>query len=108
MTSNRSKMRILSFHHIQNNGAFLFVFSLLKLLRQEFNGLDIKIIDYKSNRLAIREYLKRFNIFQRIPQFYLKRARMWDEQIKMYLDLDQDFSHFSGEKALQEFFCPQI
>ena len=105
MTSRRSEMRILSFHHIPNNGAFLFVISLLKLLQREFSDLDIKIVDYKSNRLAIHHYLKRWRILQGIPQFYMQRARMWDEQIKMYLDLDRSFPHYAGEKAMQRFFA---
>ncbi len=99
----RKKMRILSFHHIQNNGAFLFAFSLVKLLKQEFSDFDVKILDYKSTRLATYEYLKRFKVFQGIPLFYSKRARMWDGQLKTHLDLDRDFPHFVGDKSLQNY-----
>ncbi len=98
------KMRILSFHHIPNNGAFLFTYSLLELLQQEFDEFDVKILNYKSNRLAIYEYLKRFKFFQRIPLFYMTRARIWRKQLEIYFKLDSDIPHFAGEKKLQEYF----
>ncbi|MDH5561925.1 MAG: polysaccharide pyruvyl transferase family protein [Deltaproteobacteria bacterium] len=97
-------MRILSFHHIPNNGAFLFAYSLLELFQQEFNEFDVKILDYKSNRLATYEYLKRFKFFQNPPLFYMMRARMWRKQIETYFELDSDIPHFVGEKKLQESF----
>ncbi|MCP4140509.1 MAG: polysaccharide pyruvyl transferase family protein [Chloroflexi bacterium] len=101
------KMRILSFHHIPNNGAFLFAYSLLELLQQEFGEFDVKILDYKSNRLAIYEYLKRFKFFQKIPLFYMRRARIWKEHLKIHLNMDSNFPHFTGEKALQKYFSNQ-
>ncbi|MBT7774573.1 MAG: polysaccharide pyruvyl transferase family protein, partial [Anaerolineae bacterium] len=103
----QSKMRILSFHHIPNNGAFLFAYSLLELLQQEFGSFDIKILDYKSSRLAIYEYLKRFKVFQKTPLFYMMRARVWETQLKTHLDLDHNFPHFSREKTLQEYFSKE-
>jgi len=102
-----AKLRILSFHHIPNNGAFLFVYSLLNLLQQELRYFDVKILDYKSRRLAIYEYLKQFKLFQGIPLFYMKRSRMWDQQLKANLDLDSNFPHFFGEKTLQKYFANQ-
>ena len=101
------KMRILSFHYIQNNGAFLFAFSLVKLLKKEFGGLDIKIVDYKSGRLAFYDYIKRFKVFQNNPFFYVKRANLWQREIKSRLDLDQSIPPLSGDKKLQEYFSRQ-
>lgn len=100
-----AKYRILSFHYIPNNGAFLFAFSLLGLFKKEFLDNDVKIIDYKSTRLALYEYLKRYKVFQSIPLFYLKRARMWREVVNEHLDLDVDFPHFSGEGKIQKYFA---
>ncbi len=98
------KIRILSFHHIPNNGAFLFAHSLMTLLKYEFPDVDVKILDYRSKRLTIYEYLKRFNFFQEIPLFYMKRGHLWGEQINMHLDLDKDFPRFSETRALQNYF----
>jgi len=100
------KMGILSFHHIPNNGAFLFAFALSKLLQKEC-GFDVSVIDYKSPRLAAYEYLKRFKFTQRIPDFYMKRARMWEKQVKAHLKLDNNFPRFVSEKKLQKFLAEQ-
>jgi hypothetical protein len=97
-----SKMGILTYHYIPNNGAFLFAFSLSRLLQKEFGGFEVQVIDYKSPRLAGYEILKRFKVFQGIPNFYMKRARMWDEQVRMHLTLDSDIPRFVSEKKLQE------
>ena len=99
-------MGILLFHHIPNNGAFLFSFALSKLLQKEC-GFNVSIINYKSPRLAIYEYLKRFNPMRGMPDFYMKRAQMWDEQIKLHLKLDNNFPHFVSEKKLQRFLAEQ-
>jgi hypothetical protein len=104
MPENRSKMRILSFHHIPNNGAFLFVYSLTKLLQREFNKFEINVLDYKSSRLAIHEYIKRFKVFQGIPLFYMNRARLWEGQVKTYLDLDRTLPHYASDKKMQHYF----
>ena len=103
----KPKMRVLSFHHIPNNGAFLFAYSLLKLFQQEFGEFDTKVLDYKPSRLAIYEYLKRFKVFQRIPLFYMMRARIWKEQLKTHIELDINFPHFLGEKSLQKYFAKE-
>jgi hypothetical protein len=87
-----------TFHHIPNNGAFLFVYSLTKVLQREFNKFEINVLDYKSSRLAIHEYLKRFKVFQGIPLFYMNRARLWEGQVKTYLDLDRTIPHFASDK----------
>ncbi|MBI5352643.1 MAG: polysaccharide pyruvyl transferase family protein [Chloroflexi bacterium] len=103
----QSKMRILSYHYIQNNGAFLFVFSLARLLQKEFSNFDVRILDYKSGRLAIYEYLKRFKFFQKIPLFYMNRTRLWNAEIKAHLNLDKGVPYFASDKKVQEYFAGQ-
>lgn len=95
-----SKICILSYHYIHNNGAFLFAYGLAKLLKEEFPGSDVKIIDYKSIRLDTYEYLKRFKLLPSIPLFYYKRARLWDSILERHLDLDPDFPHHTNQTQL--------
>ena len=99
-----SKIRILTFHHITNHGAFLFAHSILNFLQNEFKGSDVKIIDYKAPRLALYEALKYFKIFQNIPLFYANRSTMWRRIVSRDLDLDTDIPHFIGQKQLQQYF----
>jgi hypothetical protein len=98
-----SKFRILSFHHITNNGAFLFAYSLCKLFQEEIRTADIKIINYKSPRLAFYEYLKRFNFLQGIPLFYWRRSQIWQDFIKKNLDLDGRFPHSINIAKIQRY-----
>lgn len=99
-----ARYRILSFHHITNYGAFLFAYSLLRLLQADLTPADVKIIDYRSPRLAIYESLKRFKIFQSIPLFYNRRSRLWQEMTRRYLDLDTNFPRFASQKELQRYW----
>lgn len=105
MENNPKKVRILSFHHIPNSGAFLFAYSLLNLFRNNFRDLDVKLLNYKSKRLAAYEYAKRYKFLQKVPLFYFRRAQMWGEQIQKFLDVDTELPYFSGEKSLQHFFA---
>jgi len=102
-----SKFGILSFHHITNNGAFIFAYSLLKLLKEGFPTSNAQIIDYKSPRLVFYEYMKRFKVFQSIPFFYSRRSNLWKHFIRRNLDLDIDFPRFAGEKKLQQYLTKQ-
>jgi hypothetical protein len=86
-----SKYRILSFHHIPNNGAFLFTYSLLNLFRQNFRSAQVKVLDYRSPRLMLIEGLKQFKFFQRLPLFYWRRSRLWKNTLKRALDLDRQY-----------------
>lgn len=101
---NNQICRILSYHHIPNNGAFLFVDSLVKLFQREFQNSNFKVLDYKSTRLALYEFLKQFKIFQSIPLFYMQRAHMWNRFIQENLDLDKDIPRFMGDRRLQQHF----
>lgn len=105
MDNHQKKVRILSFHHIPNSGAFLFAYSLLNIFKQELQGFDVKLLNYKSKRLAAYEYAKRYKVFQKVPLFYFRRAQMWAEQIQSFLDVDADLPYFSGEKSLQQLFA---
>jgi hypothetical protein len=97
------KIRILSYHYIQNNGAFLFAYALQELLKSEFPGADVKIIDYKSIRLALFEYFKRFKLLPGVPLFYYRRARMWQE-VQKKLDLDASLPRLSDQDGLLDYF----
>jgi len=105
MDNHQKKVRILSFHHIPNSGAFLFAYSLLNIFKQGLQGFDVKLLNYKSKRLAAYEYAKRYKVFQKVPLFYFRRAQMWAEQIQSFLDVDADLPYFSGEKSLQQLFA---
>jgi len=96
--------RILSFHYITNNGAFLFTHSLSQLFQHHFDSAQVKVLDYRSPRLAVIEYLKRFRFFKGLPLFYWKRSRVWNHTIKQHLDLDRSYPHFSGDKKIQRYF----
>jgi len=37
----------------------------------------------------------------------MKRVRMWNEQIRMYLDLDHNIPHIASKKAPQKYFARQ-
>jgi hypothetical protein len=99
-----SKIRILTYHHIQNNGAFLFAYALIKLLEEEFPGSEVRIIDYKTTRLALYEYLKRFKILPGIPFFYFRRSLLWDRLLEEAFELDADLPRFSTQTGLQGYF----
>jgi hypothetical protein len=98
-----SKYRILSFHHITNNGAFLFTYSLLKLFQHEFQDVDVKVLDYVSPRLVLYEFLKRFNVFQSIPSFYLRRSKIWKNTLRQSLDVDKDYPHITRVNNIQRY-----
>jgi hypothetical protein len=97
------KLRILTFHHIPNNGAFLFAHALGSQLLTRFPGFDVKIIDYKTPRLALYEYLKRFKLFPNEPLFYYKRYQRW-EKLLAQMSLDKNFHRFSGERKVQQYY----
>ncbi|MBI9043701.1 MAG: polysaccharide pyruvyl transferase family protein [Anaerolineaceae bacterium] len=100
-----AQLRILTYYHIPNNGAFVFVYSLLNLLKSEFGDDCVKILSHKTRRQAIYQYLKQFKLFPGEPLFYRKRARIFEKEINAYLDLDNDFPKLTGEKRLQHFLA---
>lgn len=97
------KLRIFTFHHITNNGAFLFAHALSSQWSTRFPDFDIKVVDYKTPRLALYEYLKRFKFFPGEPLFYYKRYQRWQEFLA-HLDLDKSFPLFLGEGRLQQYY----
>jgi len=99
-----AKLRILTFHHIPNNGAFLYAYSLVNQLKASFSSCDVKIIDYKTTGLALYENLKSFKLFPKEPLFYYKRNRLWATFLETQLDLDKSLPRFSGQKQVQRYF----
>jgi hypothetical protein len=77
------------------------------LFQATFPDFDVKISDYRSPRLALYEYLKRFKILTGAPLFYYKRSRMWDKFLVENLDLDADYPHFAGPKRAQRYLADQ-
>ncbi|MCJ7703177.1 MAG: polysaccharide pyruvyl transferase family protein, partial [Anaerolineales bacterium] len=102
------KYRVLSFHHITNNGAFLFAHTLSSWLQAELHPAEVKILDYKSPRLHLAENIKRFKIFQSIPLFYARRSQLWRELLASHLELDEDYPHFWGPKKLQRYLAERF
>ena len=100
----KPKIRILTYHYIPNNGAFLFAYSLQKGLQSELSGADVQILNYKSTRLAFIEYLKQLNVFQSIPSFYFERSHMWRRFITGHLELDDDLPRLASTTKLQRIF----
>jgi len=105
MVTSTSKIRLLTYHHIPNNGAFLFAHSLLNLLQKEFPSADIETLDYRTRRLAAYEFMKRFKPLKGIPRFYDIRARLWNREMQGHLPLDTNLPHWANIKSLQQFFA---
>jgi len=102
------KLRILTFHYIPNNGAFLFAYSLTKLLQSNFPDFDIRITDYKAPRLAFYEFLKQFKPVSSTPLFYYKRYKMWNKLLREFLVLDTSNPNLVGEKTVQKYLENQF
>jgi hypothetical protein len=98
------RLRILTFHHIPNNGSFIFSLALVDQLKSKFPGCDIRIIDYKTARLALYDYLKRFKLFPKEPLFYYKRYQLWNTLLKNRFDLDKGFPRFSTGKQMLQYY----
>lgn len=93
-------MRILTYHHIANNGAALFSYSLQQLLSGYFENTEVKILDYHSINLAFYEYLKFFKPHRNALFFYFQRHQNFRRFSRDELDLDRNFSKFS-EKSVE-------
>lgn len=100
-----SKLRVLTFHHIPNNGSFIFSLALVDQLKSRFPGSDTKIIDYKTARLAIYDYLKRFKLFPKDPLFYYKRYQLWNMLLKNRFDLDRSYPRFSNGIQMLRYYA---
>jgi len=99
------KLRILTFHHIPNNGSFIFSHALVDQLKSRFPGCDVKIIDYKTPRLAMYDYLKRFKLFPKEPFFYYKRYQLWKTLLENRFDLDKSYPLFSSGKKMLSYYA---
>lgn len=99
------RLRILTFHHIPNNGSFIFSHALVDQLKSKLPGCDVKIIDYKTTRLAMYDYLKRFKLFPKEPLFYYKRYQLWNTLLENRFDLDKSFPRFSTGKQMLRYYA---
>jgi len=84
------KIRILTYHHVTNNGAVLQAYSLCEALNREFNGYDVKILDYIPYTLRQGEFLKIFKLCRKVPFFYFQRHLMFNKFVKGNLRLDHN------------------
>jgi hypothetical protein len=98
------KLRIFTLHHIPNNGAFLYAHALVSQLLTNFPSYDVKIVNYKTNRMALYEYLQLFKLFPKEPFFYYKRYRLWQKLLKNNIQLDNNFPRFSNEGQVQRYY----
>jgi polysaccharide pyruvyl transferase WcaK-like protein len=105
MSTGNLKIRILSYHHIPNNGAFLYALALETWLRNVFAPADVKTLDYRSLRLAAYEFLKWLKWMPGAPFFYARRGRMWERELQDHLNLDRDFPRLAGSERLQHLFA---
>jgi hypothetical protein len=99
------KLRVLTFHHIPNNGSFIFSHALVDQLKSRFPGSEVKIIDYKTTRLAMYDYLKRFKLFPKEPLFYYKRYQLWNSLLENRFDLDNSYPRFSTGKQMLRYYA---
>lgn len=94
------RIRILSYHHIQNNGAYLFTHALTQLLKKQFPNDDIRVADYRTVRLSTYEFLKQFKFYKELPLFNLRRTALWKKQINL-LELDGNTPKFNSRQLLR-------
>jgi hypothetical protein len=73
-------------------------------MQHTFPDADVKIIDYKSTRLALHEFFKRFKPLPGLPLFYYRRARLWENIIRKEMILDTDPPRLAGINRLQRYF----
>lgn len=83
-----NSIRILTYHHVTNNGAVLQAYSLSEALNREFCDYDVKILDYIPGVVKRGEFLKIFKPCRKVPFFYSQRYFMFGKFIKANLPLD--------------------
>ncbi|KGK98396.1 hypothetical protein LI82_11890 [Methanococcoides methylutens] len=101
------KIRIITFHHVTNNGAFLQAYTLCNSLQKSFDDFDVKIIDYRSPRLELYEILKIFKTYKKAPLYNLKRYLKFRTCVNRNIFLDRDFPNFRTYKGALNFFMKQ-
>lgn len=85
---NCNAIRILTYHHVTNNGAVLQAYSLCQVLNREFDGNNVQILNYIPKALRQGEFLKIFKPCRKAPFFYSQRYFMYNKFIKANLQLD--------------------
>lgn len=72
---DRGEIGILTYHHIANNGAALFAYSLCKALKERLPEFDVGLINYQSRELRLNELFKQTKLYRKEPFFNLYRHR---------------------------------
>lgn len=101
------KIRILTYHHVTNNGAVLQAYSLCNALEKKFNNYDVKILDYKSREVEIGELLKIFKFYRKVPFLNFLRYFKFKKFIEKNLRLDKSVHRFQGYNKIIEFLNSQ-
>lgn len=68
------KIGLLTFHHVQNEGAILQAYALSRKLQEVFAGDTVEVIDYRPRRTVIRDRNHLFEAIAR-PRDLLQRIR---------------------------------
>ncbi|MDH3943839.1 MAG: hypothetical protein OEV06_07100, partial [Anaerolineae bacterium] len=74
-----NNISILTYHHIANNGAALFAYSMQQALRELFPANTVRILDYRDVGMQAYEWLKTLKPFRQIPAFNLQRRRTFSQ-----------------------------
>ncbi|TFH12117.1 MAG: polysaccharide pyruvyl transferase family protein [Lentisphaerales bacterium] len=90
------KIRILTYHYLDNNGSFLQAYAVLSLLKRLFPRDDVKISDCRLPGLGFHELLKIAKPRPGKPLFAYRRHRLFRECIRRELELDRNVKSFSS------------
>jgi polysaccharide pyruvyl transferase WcaK-like protein len=101
------KIRILTYHHVTNNGAVLQAYSLCNALEKKNNDYNVKILDYKSREVELGELLKIFKLYRKDPFFNFSRYFKFKKFIEKNLRLDKSVHGFQGYNKIIEFLNSQ-
>ena len=107
MKNLKKKIRILTYHHVTNNGAVLQAYSLCNAMEKKINDSDVKILDYSSIEIELYELLKIFRLYRKIPLFNITRYIKFKTSIKRNLKLDTEIPRFIGYNKVIEFLISQ-
>lgn len=104
-TSNA--IRVLTYHHVTNNGAVLQAYSLSEALQREFSDHDVRILDYIPKAIKKGEFLKTFKPCRKALLFYARRYFMFDKFVKANLRLDHKLPKSESLEELIAFLGSQ-
>ena len=99
---NRKAVRILTYHYLRNNGAFLYAFSLCRNLTELLPGCDVKILDYRAPSLRYYDLAKIVKLQPGSPLFYLRRHLLFEKAIGAHLPLDTSVPNHASHKRMMD------